>query len=128
MWARAAQPWPAHEHAALMSRNPWVVADWEVLPPPRWSSLMRAYGSKCSVGLSRPVADTGTRLRYAMGESACVVAELRRPRVVRDPTERGASPVVVLCVGSPPFLRGTTPQVVPAPPATSRALFPGFTL
>ena len=35
---------------------------------------------------------------------------------------------MVLSVGTPPSLRGATPEVLLAPPATSRALFPGFPL
>ena len=86
------------------------------------------------MGLSRPLADVGTLLRYAMGESACSVAGPRPelvgrvvPVSVLDPAECGACPDVVLSVGVPPSLRGTVPEVVLAPPAT-RALFPGFTL
>ena len=47
---------------------------------------------------------------------------------VLDPVERGACRDVVLSVGAPPSLRGTTPEVVPAPASTCRARFPGFTL
>ena len=47
---------------------------------------------------------------------------------VLDPSERRACPDVLLSVGAPPSLRGAVPEVVLAPPATSRALFPGFTL
>ena len=62
-----------------------AVADWVVLPPPaRWSRLMRAGGSGWPVGLSRPLADTGTLLRYAMGESACAVAGPRPELVLRE--------------------------------------------
>ena len=136
MWARAPLPWPARERAALMTGYLRAVADWVVLPPPaRWARLMRAGGSGWPAGLSRPVADTGTLLRYAMGESACAVAGPRPelvghaiPVSVLDPAERGACPDVVLSVGTPPSLQGATPEVVLAPLATSRALFPGFTL
>ena len=86
-------------------------------------------------GLSRPLADAGTLLRYAMGESACLVAGPRPglvgravPVSVLDQAECGACPNVVLSVGAPPSLQGTIPGVVLAPPATGRALFPGFTL
>ena len=96
---------------------------------------MRAGERGWPVGLSRPVADAGTLLRYALGESACSVAGPRPELVGRavpvsmlDPAERGACPGVVLSVGAPPSLRGAVPEVVLAPPATSRALFPGFTL
>ena len=47
---------------------------------------------------------------------------------VPDLAERGACPDLVLKVGAPPSLQGATPEVVLAPPATSRALFPGFTI
>ena len=87
------------------------------------------------MGLSRPLANADTLQRYAMGESACSVAGPRPelvgravPVSVLDPAEHGACPDVVLSVGAPPSLRGTVPEVVLAPPATSRALFPGFTL
>ena len=33
MWARAPQPWPAHERTALMAGYLRAVADWVVLPP-----------------------------------------------------------------------------------------------
>ena len=136
MWARAPQPWPARERAALTAGYLRAVVDWVVLPPPaRWSRLIRASGSGWPVGLSRPLADAGALLRYAMGESACAVARPRPelvgravPVSVLDPVERGACLDVVLSVGTPPSLQGTTPEVVLAPPATSRALFPGFTL
>ena len=113
-----------------------AVADWVVLPPPaRWSHLMRAGGSGWPVGVSRPLADAGTLLRYAMGESACAIAgpplELvgrAVPVSVLDPAERRACPDVVLRVGAPPSLQGAAPEVVLAPPATCRALFPGFTI
>ena len=88
-----------------------------------------------SVGLSRPFADAGTRLRYAIGESPCSVAGPRPelvgravPVSVLDPAERGACTDVVLRVGTPPSLQGAVPEVVLAPPATSRALLPGCTL
>ena len=112
-----------------------AVADSLLLPPPARWSLMRAGGSGWPVGLSRPLADAGTPLRYAMAESACAVAGPRPelvgravPVSVLDPGERGACPDVVLGVGTPPSRRGTTPEVVLAPPTTIRALFPGFTL
>ena len=83
----------------------------------------------------RPLTDAGTVRRYAMGKSACFVAGPRPelvgravPVSVLDPAERGACPDVVLSVGTPPSLLGATPEVVLASPATSRALFPGFTL
>ena len=114
------------------------VADWVVFPPPaRWSRLMRcgAGGGGWPVGLSRPLTNAGTLLRYALGESACSVARPRPelvgcavPVSVLDPAERGVCPDVVLGVGAPPSLRGAIPEVVLALPATSRALFPGFTL
>ena len=50
------------------------------------------------------------------------------PVSVLDPAERGACPDMVLGVGAPPSLHGATPEVVLAPPTTSRALFPGSTL
>ena len=50
------------------------------------------------------------------------------PVSVLDPADRGACPDVVLNVGTLPFLRGAVPEVVLAPPATSRALFPGCTI
>ena len=87
------------------------------------------------MGLSRPLADTGPLLRYAMGKSPCAVAGPHPEQVGRavtvsvlDPAERGARPSVVLSLGTPPCLQATTPDVVMAPPATSRAPFPGFTL
>ena len=70
-----------------------------------------------------------------MGESACTVAGPRPelvgravPVVVLDPAERGACPDVVLRVGPPPSQQGAAPEVFLAPPATSRSLFPGFTI
>ena len=72
LWAVAPQPWPARERAALTAGYLRAVADCVVLPPSaRWSRLMRAGGVGWPVGLSRPLADTGTLLRYALGESAC---------------------------------------------------------
>ena len=83
------------------------------------------------MGLSRPLADTGTLLHYAMRESACPVARPRHdmagrasPVSMRDPAERRACPDVVLSVGAPPSLQGASPQVVLVPHATCRALFP----
>ena len=119
LWAMAPQPWPARERAALTSGYLRAVAAWVVLrPPARWS-----------------LADAGTLLRHAMGESACSVAGLRPelvgravPVSVLDPADRGACPDVVLTVGALPSLRGAVPEVVLAPPATSRALFPGSTI
>ena len=112
MWARAPQPSPTRERATLMAGYLRAVADWVVLPPPaRWTRLMRAGGSGWPVGLSRPLADAGTLLCYAMGESACAVAGPRPelvgravPVSVLDPAERGACPDVVLSVGIPPSL------------------------
>ena len=132
VWARDPRPWPARERAALMEEYLRAVADWVVLPPAaRWSRIMRPGGDEWPVGLSCPLADAGTLLRYAMGESVCAVAG-PRPEVVgravlvavQDPQEHGASPDVVLRVGTPPLAR----EVVLAPPATSRSLFPGFTI
>ena len=40
----------------------------------------------------------------------------------------GACPDLVLGVGAPPTLQGTTPEVVLAPPATSGTLFLAFTI
>ena len=136
MWARAPQPWPACERAALMAGYVRAIADWVVPPPPaRWARLMRAGGSGWPAGLSRPLADAGTLLHYGMGESACALAGPRLellgravPVSVMDSAARGACPDVLLSVGTPPSLQGATPEVVLAPPATSRALFPGFTL
>ena len=136
MWARAPQPWHAREGAALMAGYLRAIADWAVLQPPsRWTCLMRAGGSRWPVGLSRPLADAHTVLRYAMGESACVAAGPPYKLVGRavpvsmlDPAERGACPDVVVGVGTPSSLQGATPEVVVATPATLRALFPGFTL
>ena len=66
-------------------------ADWvALLPPARWPRLMRAGGSGWPVGLSCPLVDAGTLLRYAMGESTCTVAGPRPELVGR------AVPVVVL--------------------------------
>ena len=133
---RGPQPWPLHERAALMAGYLRALADWAVLPPPaRWSRLMRAGEREWPVGLSRPFADAGTLLRYAMGESACSVAGSRPklvgravPLSVLDPAERGACPNVVLSVGAPPSLQGAVLEVVLALPTTRRALFPGYTL
>ena len=119
-----------------MARYLRAVADWVVLPPSAmWSRLMRAGGGRWLVGLSRPLADAGTLLRYTMGESACAVAGLRPelvgqavPVAVLDRAERRACPDVVLRVGTPLSPLGTAPEVVLAPPATSRELFPGFTI
>ena len=136
LWAMAPQPWPARERAALTSGYLRALAEWVVLrPPARWSHLMRAGEREWPVGLPRPLADAGTLLRYAMGESTCSVAGPRPELVGRavlvsvlDPADRGACPDVVLNVGALPSLRGAVPEVVRAPPATSRALFPGCTI
>ena len=87
------------------------------------------------MGLSRPFADAGILLRYAMGESACSVARPRPELVGRavpvsalDPAERGACLEVVLRVSTPPSLQGTVPEVVLAPHATNPAQIPGYTL
>ena len=122
LWAVAPQPWPARERAALTAGCLRIVADWVVLQPPaRWSRLMRAGECEWPVGLSRPLADAGTLLRYAMGESACSVAGPRPelvgcavPVSVLDPAERGACPDVVLRVGAPPSLQ-CRPRGGPAP-------------
>ena len=100
--------WLARARADLMARYLREVAHWVVLPPsPRWSRLMCAGGTGWPVGLSRPLPDAGTLLRYAMGESACAVAGPRPellgravPVAVLDPVERGACPDVVLKVGA----------------------------
>ena len=91
-------------------------------------------GTRVAVGLSRPLAHVGTLLRYALGQSACSVARPRPglvgravPVSVLDRAEQGACQDVVLSVGAPPSLQGAVPDVVLAPPTTSRALFPGFT-
>ena len=90
VWARAPQPWPARDRADLMAGYLRAVADWMVLPPSAWwSRLMCAGGSGWPVGQSRPLADAGNLLRYAMGESTCAVAGLRHEPVGR------AVPVVV---------------------------------
>ena len=70
------------------------------------------------MGLSHPLTDARTLLRYALGESTCSVAG-RRPEMVGH-----AVPVSVLDAAE----RGACPNMVLAPPATSRALLPGFTL
>ena len=85
-----------------------IIADWVVLPlPAQWARPMRAGGSGWPAGLSRPLADAGTLLRYAMDESACAVVGWR-PRLVGravlvsvlDPAEGGVSPDVVLSMGT----------------------------
>ena len=87
------------------------------------------------MGLSYPLADAGTLLRYAMGESACSVVGPRPqlvgrgvPMSVLDSAERGACPDVRLSVGAPPSLRGTITEVVLAPsgvyPAAARGWAP----
>ena len=71
-----------------------------------------------------------------MGESACPVAgprpELVGRAVPMSVLDRGACLdvvlSVVLSVGAPPSLHGAVQEVVLAPPTTSRALFPGYTL
>ena len=110
----------------MRGRPSWrqAVADWVVLlPSDWWSRLMCAGGREWPVGLSRPLAGAGTVVRYAMGESVCAVAgpcpELVGRAVlvaVLDPAERGACPDVVLQVGAPPSLRGSSPEVVLARP------------
>ena len=112
MWARTPQPWPTRERAALMAGYLRAIVGWAVLPPPaRWAHLMRAGGSGWPLGLSRPLADTGTLLRCTMGESACAVAGPRLELVGRavpvpmlDPAECRACTDVVLSVGTPPSL------------------------
>ena len=136
MWARAPQPWPARERTALTAGYLRAVADWAVLPSPaRWLRTMRDGGGAWPVGLSRPVADAGTPLRYAVGESACSVAGPRPKLVGRGvhvsvlgPPECGMCTNVVLSISAPPSLRGTVPEAVLAPPVTSQALVRGFTL
>ena len=136
LWVMAPQPWPARERAALTSGYLRAVAAWVVLrPPARWSHLMRAGEREWPLGLPRPLADAGTLLRYAMGESACSVAGPRPelegravPVSVLNPADRGACPDVVLTGGALPSLRGAVPEVVLAPPTSSRALFPGSTI
>ena len=82
LWAEAPQPWPARERAALAVGYLRAVADWVVLPPPaRWSRLMRARERGWPVGLSRPLAQSGTLLRYTLGETTCSVAG-PRPELV----------------------------------------------
>ena len=113
-----------------------ALAEWVVLQPPaRWSRLMRAGEREWPVGLPRPFAEAGTLLRYAMGESACSLAGPRPelvgravPVSVLDSADRGACPDVVLNVSAVPSLRGDIPEVVLAPPATSRTLFLGYTI
>ena len=106
MWAVAPQPWPARERAALTLGYLRAVADWVVLQTPaRWSRLMRA-GER-----EWPVAGSWWAT----------------PSPV-DPAECGACPDVVLHVGARPSVQGAVPEVVLARPATSRALFPGYTL
>ena len=102
-WARDLRPWPARERAALMEEYLRAVADWVVPPAARWSRLMRPGGDEWPVGLSRPLVDAGTLLRYAMSECVCAVAGPRPELVgravlvtVQDPQERGANPDVVL--------------------------------
>ena len=96
---------------------------------------MRAGERKWPVGLPRPLADAGTLLRYAAGESACSMAWPRPELVGRavqvsmlDPADGGACRKVVLNVGALPTLRGAVPEVVLALPATSRAVLPGCTI
>ena len=135
VWARDPRPWPACERASLVEEYLRAVASWVVLlPAARWSCLMRPSGDEWPVGLSRPPADTGTMMRYAMGESMCELAGLRPellgyavPVPVQDSQEHSASPDVVLRVGAPPSLQGQAREVLLAPPATSRLLFVGFT-
>ena len=53
LWAKALQPWPARERAALTAGCLRAVADWVVLPlPARWSRPTRVGGSGWPVGLS----------------------------------------------------------------------------
>ena len=112
------------------------MADWVVLrPAARWSHVTRQGGSDWPVGLRLPLADAGTLLRYAMGESVCALAGPRPelvgravPVAVLAPSERGATPDVVLRVGASPSLQGSAPEVVLVPPATSRALLWGYTI
>ena len=87
------------------------------------------------MGLSCPHADTGVLLRYTMGESVCTVAGLRPelvgqavPVAVVDPAERGACLSVVLRVGAPPSLQGSTPEVILTPPASAWVLVAGYTI
>ena len=136
LWAVGPQPWPARERAALTAGYLRAVADWVVLlPPARWSRLMRAGEREWPVGLSRPFAKAGILPRYAMGRSACSVARPRPelvgravPVSVLHPAERGACPDAVIRVGAPPSVEGAVLEVVLAPPVTSRALLPGCTL
>ena len=66
MWAGAPHPWPACESTSLTTAHLQAVANWVVLlPPHRWSRLMRVGGREWLVGLSRPLADARTVLRYA---------------------------------------------------------------
>ena len=79
MWARAPKLWPARERAPLMAEYLRAVAKLggAFHRPARWTRLMRAGGSGWPVAVTRPLANAGALLRYAMGESACAIAGTR---------------------------------------------------
>ena len=95
--AKDPQPWLARERTALMEQYLRAAADGAVLPPAAcWSRLMRPGGDEWPVGLSRPLADAGTLMCYAMGDSMCDVAGPRPEPVglgVRKNCEGGGQPV-----------------------------------
>ena len=78
-----------------------------------WSHLMRAGEREWPLGLPRPLADAGTLLRYAMGESTCSVAGLRPELVGR------AVPSVATDEG------GTLPGCVSPSPTISQKINTG---
>ena len=89
--------------------GPWQIG-WLLGPVARSPRLMRPSGHEWPVGLSRLLADAGTLMHYAMGESVFIVAGLPPELmgravlvVVQDSVVRGASPDIVFRVGAPLF-------------------------
>ena len=98
---------------------------------------MRPGGDEWPVRLWCSLMDRGHVMRYAMGESVSVVASPRHELLgraalvlVQDSQKRVASPDVILELGAPPpgLFRGSSPEVVLAPLATSPSLALGFTI
>ena len=133
-WASAPQTRLAWERASLMAVYLHAVSASVMLPPSaRWSRRMRAGRREWLVGLSHPLTDPGTLLRYAMGESVCTVAgphpELvgrAVPLAMLALVEPGSCLSAVPRAGAALSLHGFAPEVVLAAPTTSLMWFPGF--
>ena len=95
----------------------------------RCSHLMLDGGNEWPVGLSRPFANVGPLLRYTRGECACTVETPPRPGGPcgplsgARPDEAGGMPRNGPQSERPAVSAGAAHKVVPAPQASSRALF-----